>query len=116
MKLRDKQKDSAQILQLDVDSHNVVCRCAQAHVSTHSCDFSNGYFQGQEFDRILLCCVAVEGILEEELQAEKFEAHVFLSTALKMQDEGDGSDCKTRARVQILIETNSADFVHTSGR
>ena len=28
-------------------SHNVVC-------STHACDFTNGYFQGQEIDRILL--------------------------------------------------------------
>ena len=26
----------------DVDSHNIVCSwCAQAHVSTHACDFTN---------------------------------------------------------------------------
>ena len=39
----------------DGDSHNIVCSsCAQAHVSIHSCDFTNGYFQGQKIDRILL--------------------------------------------------------------
>ena len=39
----------------EVDSHNIVCNwCAQAHVSIHSCDFTNGYFQEQEIDRILL--------------------------------------------------------------
>ena len=30
----------------DVDSHNIVC-------SHHSCDFTHGYFQGLEIDRIL---------------------------------------------------------------
>ena len=35
-----------------VDSNNIICSwCAQAHVSTHACDFTNGYFQGQEIDR-----------------------------------------------------------------
>ena len=47
----------------DVDSHNIVCSwCAQAHVSFHSCDFTNGYFQGQEIDRILLYRIPEEGI------------------------------------------------------
>ena len=34
----------------DVDSHNVVCSwCAQARVSIHAGDFTNGYIlQGQE--------------------------------------------------------------------
>ena len=46
-----------------VDSHNIVCSwCAQAHVSTHSCDFTNAYFQGQEIDRILLYCIPAECI------------------------------------------------------
>ena len=50
----------------DVDSHNIVCSwCAQAHVSSHSCDFTNGYFQGQEVDRILLYRIPAEGIPEE---------------------------------------------------
>ena len=32
---------------VDVDSHDLVCSwCAQAHVSIHSCDLTNGYFQG----------------------------------------------------------------------
>ena len=49
----------------DVDSHNIVCSwCAQAHVSIHSCDFTNGYFQGQEIDRILLYRIPAEGIPE----------------------------------------------------
>ena len=38
---------------------------AQAHVSIHSCDFTNGYFQGQEIDRILLFRIPAEGIPQE---------------------------------------------------
>ena len=50
----------------DVDSHNIVGSwCAQAHVSIHSCDFTNGGFQGQEIDRILLYRIPPEGIPEE---------------------------------------------------
>ena len=50
----------------DVDSHNIVCSwCTRAHVSSHSCDFTNGHFQGQEIDRILLYRVPAEGIPEE---------------------------------------------------
>ena len=50
----------------DVDSHNIVCSWyAQAHVSIHSCDFTNGHFQGQEIDRILLYRIPAEGIPEE---------------------------------------------------
>ena len=50
----------------DVDSHNIVCSwCAQAHVSIHACDFTDGYFQGQDIDRILLCRIPAEGIPEE---------------------------------------------------
>ena len=37
------------------DSHNVVHSwCAQVHVSIHSCDFTNGYFQGREIGQISL--------------------------------------------------------------
>ena len=39
--------------------------CAQAHVSVHSCDFTSGYFQEQENDRILLYRISVDGISEE---------------------------------------------------
>ena len=50
----------------DVDSHNIVCSwCVQAHVSIHACNFSNGYFQGQEIDRILLYRIPAEGIPEQ---------------------------------------------------
>ena len=50
----------------DVDSHNIVCSwCAQAHASFHACDFTNGYFQGQEIDRILFYRIPAEGIPEE---------------------------------------------------
>ena len=46
----------------DVDSHNIVCSwCAQAHVSIHACDFTNGYFQGEEIDRISLYRMPAEG-------------------------------------------------------
>ena len=49
-----------------VDSHNIVCCwCAQAPVTIHSCDFTNGYFQGQDIDRILLYRIPAEGIPEE---------------------------------------------------
>ena len=52
----------------DVDSHNIVRSwCAQACVLSHSCDFTNGYFQGQEIDRILLFRIPAEGIPEEEV-------------------------------------------------
>ena len=70
----------------DVDSHNIVCsRCAQAHVSIHSCDFTNGYFQGQEIDRILMYRVPAEGIREEGIAGGEMLAHVFPSTVQKMQ-------------------------------
>ena len=49
-----------------MESHNIVCSwCAQAHVSIHSYDFTNEYFQGQEIDRILLYRIPAEGIPEE---------------------------------------------------
>ena len=39
----------------NVDSQNIFfSRYAQAHVPIHSSDFTNGYSQGQEIDRILL--------------------------------------------------------------
>ena len=50
----------------DVDSHSAVRSwCGQAHVSIHTCDFTNGYFQGQEVDRILLYKIPAEDIPEE---------------------------------------------------
>ena len=52
----------------DVDSHNIVCSwCAQAHVSIHACDFTNGYCQWQEIDRSLLYRIPAEGIPEKEI-------------------------------------------------
>ena len=53
-------------LAADVDSHNIVCSwCVQADVSLRSCDFTNGYFQGQEIDRLLLYRIPDGGIPEE---------------------------------------------------
>ena len=50
----------------DVDLHNIVCIwCAQDHASFHACDFTNGYFQWEEIDRILLYRIPAEGIPEE---------------------------------------------------
>ena len=62
-----QRKDFAQILQLVKRiSHDIVCSwCAQAHVSIHSCDFTIGFFQGQEIDRILLYSIPAEGVPEE---------------------------------------------------
>ena len=59
----------------DVDSHNIVRSwCAQAHVSIHACDFTNGYFQRQEIDRILLYRILAEGIPEEGIASGEFLA------------------------------------------
>ena len=62
----------------DVDSYNIVCSwCAQAHVSIHSCNFTNGYFQGQEVDRIWLYRVPAEGTPEEGIAGgEILASHV----------------------------------------
>ena len=50
----------------DVDSHSIVCSwCAQAQVSIHSCEFTNGNFQWQEIDRSLLYRIPAEGMPEE---------------------------------------------------
>ena len=57
----------------DVDSHTIVCSwCAQAHVSIHSCDFTNGCFQGHEL--IESCCIVFQPKVfqKKELQAERF--------------------------------------------
>ena len=48
--------------------------CAQAHVSIHLCDFTNGYFQGQEIHRILLFRIPAEGIPEEGISGEEILA------------------------------------------
>ena len=56
----------------DVDWHNIVCSwCAQAHVSIHSCDFTDGYFQGQEADRILLYRIPEEGVTSGAILAPR---------------------------------------------
>ena len=44
----------------------IVCSlCAQAHVSIRSCDFTDGYFQGEEIDRILLFRIPAAGIPQD---------------------------------------------------
>ena len=97
----------------DVDSHNIVCSwCAQAHFSTHSCDFTNGYFQGQEIDRILLCRTPAEGIPEEGFAGGEFLAS--RGPVHGTQDAGRGLWLRLKKRckkIQIPIEPNSADFV-----
>ena len=57
------QKDFPQILEL-VMWIRASWFVVGAHVSIHSCDFTNGYFQGQETDRILLYRIPAEGIWE----------------------------------------------------
>ena len=57
------QKDFPQILEL-VMWIRATRFVVGAHVSIHSCDFTNGYFQGEEIDRILLYRIPVEGIRE----------------------------------------------------
>ena len=59
----------------DVDSHGIVCsRCAQAHVSIHACDFTNGHFQGQDIDRVLLYRNPAERFAEEGIAGEEILA------------------------------------------
>ena len=71
----------------DVDSHKIVCSwCAQAHVSIHSCDFTNGYFQRQETDRILLYRIPAGGIPEEGIAGED----ILGSRVLAFGTEGAG--------------------------
>ena len=61
-----RQTDFAQILQLVMWIRTMLFGwCAQAHVLTHSCDYTKGHFQGQEIDRILLYRIPAEGIPEE---------------------------------------------------
>ena len=58
-----------------VDS-NIVCSwCAQAHVSIHSCDFTNGYFQGQETGRILLYRIPKEGVTSGAIFVSRVPIH-----------------------------------------
>ena len=65
----------------DVDSCNVVCSCcAQAHVFIRECDFTNGYFQEQETDGILLHRIPAEGVPQEGIAGEAILAsHVPVS-------------------------------------
>ena len=58
-----------------------------AHVSIHSCDFTNGYFQGQESDRILLYRIPVEGIRELGVASRVILASRVLSSVQQMHDE-----------------------------
>ena len=63
-----QRRDFAQILQLVMWIRTILFAVgAQAHVSIHACDFTNGYFQGQQLDRILLYRIPAEGIPEEEI-------------------------------------------------
>ena len=111
----------------DVDSHNIVSRwCAQAHVSTHSCDFTNGYFQGKEIDRILLYRIPPESIPEEgkaggEMLASRVPVYGTKDARRGLRDKR----CRSRIvasieehvqTVQIVTESNSADSVHASRR
>ena len=102
----------------DVDSHNIVCSwCAQAHVPIHSCDFTNGHFQGQKIDRILLYRISAEGfpgdgIAGGEILASRVPVY-------GSNDAGRGLCLRlknTCRQFKILIEPNSASFVHASKR
>ena len=70
--------------------------CEQAHVSIHLCDFTNGYFQGQEIYRIMLCRIPAEGIPEEGIAGGEILASRVPVTVRKMQEEDCGFDQKTR--------------------
>ena len=73
----------------DVDSHNIVCSwCAQAHVSIHSCDFTNGYKKSIESCYIK---IPAEGFQKNGLQARKFGLHVFPSRVRKTRAVDCGS-------------------------
>ena len=110
------QKDFAQIFEL-VMWIRAMWFVVGAHVSIHSCDFTNGYFQGQETDRILLYRIPVEGIRELGVASGAIVASrvpVYGTT-----DAGRGLRLRLKIHVQrvpIRIEPNSVNFVHTSRR
>ena len=100
----------------DVDSHNIVCsRCAQAHVSIHSCDFTNGCFQGQEIDRILLYRIPAGGIPEDGVAGGAILAS--RAGVYGTKDAGRGLWLRVKntwQTVQIFTESNSVDSVLAS--
>ena len=100
----------------DVDSQKIVCSwCAQAHVSTHACDFTIGYFQGQEIDRILLYRIPAEGIPEEGIAGGEILASRVLVHGTKDAGRGLWLRLKNTCK-HFKISLNSADSVHASKR
>ena len=90
--------------------------CAHtANVSIHSCDFTNGYFPGQEIDRILPYRIPAEGIPEEGIAGgEMLASRVPVYGA---QDTGRGlwlrltNTCK---QFKFFTESNTVNSVHAS--
>ena len=73
-----------------MNSHIIVCSwCAHAHVSIHACDFTNGCFQGQEIDRILLYRIPADCIPEEGISGGAILA--FRVPICGAKDAGQGS-------------------------
>ena len=71
----------------NVDSNNIVCSwCAQAHVSIHSCDFTNGYSQGQEIDRILLYRIPKEGVTRGAILVSRLPIHGAMGARAEVMD------------------------------
>ena len=88
--------------------------CTQAHVCIHACDFTTGYFSGEEIDWILLYRTPAEGIPEEGLAG----GAIFASRVLiyGTNDEGRGLwlRLKDTCKQFNFPECNSADSVHAS--
>ena len=75
----------------DVDSHSIVCSwCAQSHVPIRSCDFTNGYFQGREIERLLLYRKPAGGLAEKGHRRNDPSLPRSECTAPKMWDEDVG--------------------------
>ena len=102
----------------DVDSHNIVCSwCAQAHVSIHAFDFTHGYFQGQEIDRIFLYRLPTEPFPEKGIAGGAILASRVPIFGTK--DAGRGLWLRLKKNmqtVQFIPQSNSTDSVHSSKR
>ena len=77
--------------------------CAQAHVSIHSCDFTNGYFQGQEIDRILLYRIPGEGIPEEGIAGGEIFNQI-LPTLFTLRDD--------ESKITAVMSSNVDDLLY----
>ena len=90
---------------------------AQAHVSIYSCDFTNGYFQGQGIDRILMyfgltcsrlrynkCRTRIVASSEEHVQTVQVSLNPILPTLFTLRDD--------ESRIIAVMSSNVDDLLY----